>query len=153
MADDKILDFVGKRKESIEAKRRTFERVLFENFLGAYTVIDNAGSIYPVTLVDISREGCLFQIPWNFKKDTKFESDKEITLRVYFTQHSFIPAIVNVKYGKEFIEKDGSAYMRYGCEFDRSMPSFEALESFIEFMYKFAEHSSLDKGDSRVFFL
>lgn len=150
---DKVLDFNSKRKENIEEKRRTFERVLFENFLGCYTVIHNEGVIYPVDLVDISDDGCLFQVPWNVNNDKKFESGSEFTLRFYFTNKSYIPVIVTSKYGKEFIGPDGESYMRYGCEFDTSYPSFEALRPFIEFMYKFAEHSAMDTGDTKIYSL
>jgi hypothetical protein len=150
---DKVLDFIGKRKENIEVKRRSFERILFQNFLGAYTVIDKEGTVYPVTLVDISQEGCLFQVPWNVKADEKFAEKTEITMRMYFTKQSYIPVIVNVKYGNEFIGKDGQTYMHYGCEFDTSMPSFKAMESFISFMYDFAEHSAFDRNTEKSFFL
>ena len=60
----KVLDFAQKREQNIENKRRQFERVLFQNFLGAYTVIDQGGAIYPVSLVDISHDGlstCAFK--------------------------------------------------------------------------------------------
>lgn len=150
---DSVLDFTEKRKENIEKKRRQFERVLFNNFLGAYTVVDQGGSIYPVSLVDISRDGCLFQVPWNIEKDTKFEKDHELTMRIYFTKESFIPVVMNIKYSREFVDEDGLVYMQYGSEFDSSMPSFQAIESFIDFMYKFAEHSSQDKGSRKVYFL
>ena len=69
---DKVLDFIEKRKENVEAKRRNFERILFQNVLGAYTELDQDGTVYPVELVDISKDGCLFQIPWNAKKDQRF---------------------------------------------------------------------------------
>lgn len=150
---DKVLDFQEKRKENIEQKRRQFERILFNNFLGAYTVVDQGGSIYPVNLVDVSREGCLFQVPWNVDRDTKIEEGTELTMRMYFTKNSFIPVVLEIKYGREYIDEDGQTYMQYGAEFDKSMPSFQAVESFIEFMYKFAEHSSVDKGSHKVYFL
>ncbi len=150
---DKVLDFIEKREESIEAKRRNFERILFQNFLGAYAQIDQDGTIYPVTLMDISYDGCLFQTPWDRKRDRALEMDQEHTVRMYFTKSSFIPVIVKLKRANEAIGKDGQTYMQYGCEFDKSMPSFEALHSFIDFMYKFAEHSAFDKGDTRIFFL
>lgn len=149
---DKVLDFQGKRQQSIEEKRRSFERILFQNFLGAYAVIDQAGTIYPVTLVDISHDGCLFQVPWNPKGDKKFERETEVSMRMYFTQASYIPAILNVKYGKEYVDQHGDTYMQYGCEFDQSYPSFEALSHFIEFLYKFAEHSAVDRGDVKTYF-
>jgi len=150
---DKVLDFNEKRKENIEQKRRNFERLLFNNFLGAYTVVDQGGSIYPVSLVDVSHDGCLFQVPWNASKDTMIEHDTEMTMRMYFTKGSFIPVVMEIKYGREFIDEDGQTYMQYGCEFDKSMPSFQAIESFIDFMYKYAEHSSIDKGSQKVYFL
>jgi hypothetical protein len=153
MSDEKLLDFVSKRKENIEEKRRNFERIMFRNFLGAYTVLDNGDAVYPVDLVDISYDGCLFQIPWNVKNDSKYPVDTEITFRMYFTRDSYIPVVAKVKYGKEHVGKDNLTYMHYGCEFDRSMTSFDALQSFIDFLYKFAEHSSLDRGDSRMMFL
>ena len=150
---DKLLDFVEKRKENIEQKRRTFERVLFKNFLGAYSVLDKEGSVYPIQLVDISRTGCLFEVPWNLKKENPFPKGHELNLRIYFTQESFIPVVVSVAHFKEVISEDGSPMMQYGCAFDKSMPSFEALNCFIEFMHKFAEHSRVDRGDSKVYFL
>ena len=53
-ADDNILSFSDKREENIERKRRNFERVLFNNFLGAYSVIDQAGVVFPIEMQDIS---------------------------------------------------------------------------------------------------
>lgn len=150
---DKLLDFKQKKQETIEKKRRAFERVMFQNFLGAYAVIDEAGSIYPVNLVDISKTGCLFQVPWNAKTDKQLPVGKEITMRLYFSKDTYIPILVNVKYGKEFHDIDGRTYMRYGSEFDTSMPSFSALESFIEFLYKYAEHSATDRGSNKVYYL
>lgn len=148
---EKVLDFNSKRIENIEEKRRNFERVLFQNFLGCYTVIQQEGVIYPVELVDISSDGCLFQVPWDVKSGKKFDPGTEVTLRFYFTNSTYIPVIVESKYGKEYVDNTGETYMRYGCEFDTSYPTFEALKPFIEFMYKFAEHSATDKGDTKIY--
>lgn len=153
MSEGKVINFQDKRKENIEKKRRSFERILFQNLLGAYTVIDTDGTVYPVSLVDLSHNGCLFQVPWNKKTDSKIAKDTEVTMRMYFTKHSYIPVIVNVKYGNEFRADDGTVYMHYGCEFDKSMPSFKAMEEFISFMYSFAEHSVVDRGDARSYFI
>ena len=74
----KVLDFVEKRSQNIEEKKRGFERILFRNILGTYTVLDKQETIYPVKLVDISRTGCMFEIPWNPKKDTRYEKEEEM---------------------------------------------------------------------------
>jgi hypothetical protein len=59
---------------------------------------------------------------------------------------------MNVRHGKEVLGSDGITYMQYGCEFDKSVASFEAMQSFIDFIYRFAEHSAIDKGDTKVYF-
>ena len=152
MSEFKVLDFNKKKAETIEQKRRAFNRIVFQNFLGAYSVIDDNGSIYPVTLVDIAGDGCSFQVPWNPSKDKKMAQDTEVSMRMYFTNASYIPVILSVRHGKEVIAEDGTVRMQYGCEFDKSVPTFEAMQSFIDFIYKFAEHSAIDKGDTKVYF-
>lgn len=150
----KIIDFDAERQERVESKRRDFERILFQNFLGSYSVIDSAGSIYPIQLVDISKTGCLFQVPWNINNGKKFDQGTDVSLRMYFTQTSYIPAFAEIKYGKEYIDEKGDTYMQYGCEFDTTVNSWEALASFIDFLYKFADLSVEDKGKSnKVYFL
>ncbi len=149
----KVLDFVEKRSQNIEEKRQGFERILFRNILGTYTVLDNEGTIYPVKLIDVSRAGCMFEIPWNPKKDKRYEKEEEIKMRMYFSEKSFIPVLVKIKYSMEKIEGGGQAFMRYGCEFDKSLTSFKALESFIDFLYNFAEYSTIDTNENKTYFL
>ena len=150
----KVLDFIGQREKKIETKRRNFERILFKSFLGTYTVLDNdEGMNYPIDLIDISQKGCLFQVPFNPSRQTLYKKNQELTLRMYFTKDSYIPVIVKVKRSEQQLSEEGQVPVAcYGCEFDQTTTSFEALRSFIDFLYKFAEHSSIDKGDQRVFF-
>jgi len=148
----KVLDFANKREQNIEKKRRQFERVVFQNFLGAYSVIDQGGSLFPVSLVDVSHDGCLFQIPWNFKESDPMRDGTEMTMRMYFTESSFVPVLLTIKNSREYIAEDGQTYLQYGCEFDKSVPSFKAVESFIDFMYNFAEVSTVDRQEKKVFF-
>ncbi len=89
-SDKKVVDFNQKRKESIEQKRRTFERVVFQEFLGVYSVIDDQGSSYPVKLVDISKDGCQFQLPFSLKAKNQFKSGTEMTLKLFFTKGSYM---------------------------------------------------------------
>lgn len=154
MSDDKkVVDFAAKRKESIEQKRRTFERVVFQEFLGVYTVVDDQGSGFPIKLVDISGDGCQFQLPFSLKAKNQFKAGTEVTLKLYFTKGSYLPAVVTVRHASEYIDKQGDAWLRLGGDFDTSLPSFAALSSFINFIYQYAEFSCLDKGESKVFFL
>jgi hypothetical protein len=154
MSDDKkVVDFGKKRQESIEQKRRTFERVVFQEFLGVYSVVDEQGSSFPIKLVDISKEGCQFQLPFSLKAKNQFKSGTEVTLKLFFTKGSYLPAVVTVRHATEYIDKDGDAWLRLGGEFDTALPSFQALSHFIQFIYQYAEYSCLDKGESKVYFL
>ena len=82
----------------------------------------------------------------------KMEQETEVVMRMYFTDSSYIPVILSVRHGKEVVAQDGTLRMQYGCEFDKSSSSFEAMQSFIDFLYKFAEHSAIDRGDTKVYF-
>jgi hypothetical protein len=154
MSDDKkVVDFAEKRKKNIEQKRRTFERVVFQEFLGVYTVIDDQGAGFPIKLLDISKDGCQFQVPFSLKAKNQFKSGTEVTLKLYFTKGSYLPALVTVRHATEYIDQQGDAWLRLGGDFDTAIPSFKALASFIDFIYQYAEYSCLDKGDQKVFFL
>lgn len=149
----KVINFEEKRKDSIEKRKRNFERVLFSEFLGSYAEIDEHGTKYQVNLVDVSREGCLFQVPISQSSNHRFDEGESLTIRVYFTKDDFLPLVMEVKHRSEYIDQKGDAYWRYGGQFDKTLPSFRAFEPFIEFLYKFAEYSSVDKGESKVYFL
>jgi hypothetical protein len=154
MSDDKkVVDFGARRKESIEQKRRSFERVVFQEFLGVETVVDDQGSGFPVKLVDISGEGCQFQLPFSLKAKNQFKAGTEITMKLFFTKGTYLLAVVTVRHATEYVDKDGDAWLRLGGEFDTSLPSYKALESFVNFIYQYAEYSCLDKGESKVYFL
>ena len=154
MSDDKkVVDFGARRKESIEQKRRSFERVVFQEFLGVETVLDDQGSGFPVKLVDISADGCQFQLPFSLKAKNQFKAGTEITMKLFFTKGTYLPAVVTVRHASEYVDKDGDAWLRLGGEFDTSLPSYKALESFVNFIYQYAEFSCLDKGESKVYFL
>lgn len=149
----KVIDFQQVRANSIEKKKRSFERVLFTEFLGSYAEIDENGTKYSVSMVDVSKDGCLFQIPFTKNARAHFNKTDNVTVRVYFTKDDFIPLAINLRHVNEHVDEKGDACLRFGGEFDKTLPSFKAFEPFIDFIYKFAEFSCTDKGESKVYFL
>ena len=148
-----ILDFAQRKKAIIERKRRQFERVLFEDFVGVYSKIYQGGGEYPVQMVDISPTGCLFRVAENPIKKISglFKPDRSIMLHIYFTRHSYIPALANIKWTKSIVGTDALPYRDCGCEFDKSTHAFDALSSFIDFIYKFAEHSCHGQREHKIY--
>jgi len=151
--NNKVIDFGARRKENIEQKRRSFERVVFQEFLGVYTVVDDQGSSFPIKLIDISNDGCQLQLPFSLKAKNQFKAGTEVTLKLFFTKGSYLPAVVTVRRASEYIDQNGDAWLRLGTEFDTEIPSYQALLHFIQFIYQYAEFSCLDKGESKVYFL
>ncbi|MES2527304.1 MAG: PilZ domain-containing protein [Bdellovibrionota bacterium] len=152
MSDKKVVDFNEVRKKSIEQKRRTFERVVFQDFLGVETVVDDQGSGFPIKFIDISKDGCKLQLPFTLKAKNQFVSGKEITLKLFFTKGTYLPAVVTIRHASEYIDRDGNAWLQLGGVFDTTLPSYKALASFTEFMYQYAEYSCVDKGEQKVLF-
>ena len=151
--ENNVINFSQKRSENVEDKRRAFERILFQNFMGTYTVVDENGSVFPIGMVDVSYDGCMFQIPWNHKKaEEVFPVGEDVTLRFYFTEKSYLPLVVNVRHISEHVDATGT-FKRFGCSFDKETQSYQAFKSFVDFIYRFAEHSVVDRGDHKVYFL
>jgi hypothetical protein len=150
---DEAIDFLERRKKNIESKKRQFERVVFQDFMGTYTVVDEAGTGYPIELVDISYTGCQFQVPARDANSPQFEEGKEVNLKLYFTKFSYIPVVLTIKRQSEHRDQQNREWIRIGGEFDETVPSFQALKSFIDFIYQYAEFSVIDKGESKVYFL
>lgn len=149
----KVLDFGKKRAENIAQKKRQFERVLFNEFVGCYTVIENNGTIFPISIVDISAKGCLLEVPDSENVDKQFPINSDVNLRLYFTKKSFIPVVIKIRRKLEVTNDKKNQVVRFGGEFDTTLPSFEALQAFINFVYRFAVHSSIDHKDKKSYFL
>jgi hypothetical protein len=147
---DELINFTEKRNEAIEQRRRDFERILFQNFLGVYTVLDDEGNITPIELIDVSDKGCLIQILSTKENLEKMLKKVDLDIRIYFTEKAFIPASLSIKYQTDFINEHGLEYRKFGCEFDKQNSSFEAIESFVNFLYKFAKHATVDRNDTKI---
>ena len=146
-----IIDFVSKRKEKIEKKRRRFERVLFREYFSVETAVAMDDKSCPVDLIDVSPDGCLFRIP--DKETPNFaQVGRELTLKIYFADHNYIPVSVSIKRTKKLVERDGRFYREYGCEFDKTLSSFQAMEALVDFVGKLAEHSYSDFGSQKIHF-
>ena len=145
---DNLLSFSSVRKEKIEEKRRNYERVMFRDILNVYTTVENSG-LQPIELIDISRGGLLFQIP----KSSDFECKEgdELSFRMYFASESFLPIRAKVVRVVDAIE-DGISFSRYGCRIDTGLSSYEALDHFVQFISKCAEHGHEDHESLKIYY-
>jgi len=144
-----IIQLGEVRKRKIDQKRRNVERVLFRNLLGVYSSVDDSDGLVGVQLIDISRDGLSFQIPWHPGLALHYEIGEFINLRLYFGQDSYLPCAVEIRHTQEVLEA-AQIFMRYGGQIDKSFRSYEALESFIEFIYRYAEHSKAEDGKIKI---
>ena len=147
MDDNSVVNLNERRNEMVEKRRREFERIVFDNFLGVYTLLDETHQLIPIKMVNISESGCMFQIPTDSKFLAKFKRDHQLDIRFYFTKEFYLLVNVRIKYSKEFSDMDQVNYRRFGCEFDKKSKSFDAFALFINFMQKFAEQAISDKNE------
>ena len=143
-----LLSFSSIRKEKIEEKRRNYERVMFRDILNVYTIVENTG-LQPIELIDISRGGMLFQVPKS--SDFVCKEGDELRLRMYFASESYLPISVQVVRVVYAIE-DGVSFSRYGCRIDKGLSSYEALDHFVQFIGKCAEHGHEDCENLKIYY-
>jgi hypothetical protein len=146
--DAPVLSFVAAREEQIEQKRRTYERVLFRNVLGVYTVMEQKG-LHAIELIDISEQGLSFQLPVD--SDYKLDLGEVLNLRLYFASDSFLPVSVKVVRAMDTVI-DRIATRQYGCEIDKSLKSYNAVYHLFQFIKSCAEHGHIDSEHLKIFY-
>jgi len=145
MSDTKVVNFSDKRKAQQDNMKREYERILYKQLLGGYTLIENLG-LKGVELNDISKTGCMFTMD---PADGSFNEGEEIDFRFYFSSTAYIPAklkIVRV----EKIEDGYSCVWSYGCQIDTSYQAYPALEKFVDFLEAFGKAARKDSGEEKV---
>mgnify|MGYP001586672425 CR=1 FL=1 len=147
--NEHIVDFNEVRAQKLEEKRRKTERIFFQNLLNVYCVTGNS-EIRQIELVDVSDEGCSFQVPHD--SNHPWPTTDELLIRLYFSQDTYLPINLKIQNSRACIEK-GKRYTRYGCLVDKTLTSYQTYMQFVRFLKLYAEHAHKDKGDVTVFYL
>lgn len=145
-----VIDFNEARAQKMEEKRRTTERIFFKHLLNVYSVVGN-GNLRPIEFIDMSEEGCSFQVPHDPENPWPTDS-KDLPLRIYFSQDTFLEIRANIQNSRPSIENN-RRYVRYGCSVDKTTASYTAYQQFVKFLKLYSEHAHKDQGDMTVFYL
>ena len=149
-AEETIVDFSEFRAKKLEEKRRKTERIFFKQILGMYSVVGNE-EMRAVELVDVSEEGCAFQVPFD-PNDPWPKNMEQIPVRLYFSQDTYLQLHLEIMNSRPCIE-EGRRYTRYGCKVDKSLTAYETYAQFVKFLTLYAQHAHKDKGKATVFYL
>ncbi len=133
----------------IEEKKRKNERFFFRNMLSTWAVFSK-DDLRPIDVVDVSDDGCGFQIPAE-QVQPMADTKDPLTIRFYFSQDSYLAVIVKIQNSRPYIEK-GHRYVRYGCSVDKETTAYEAYEQFVKFLRLFSEHAHKDTGKVSHFY-
>jgi hypothetical protein len=147
---DHVVDFNEARAQKLEEKRRKTERIFFKQLLGVYSVVGH-GAMAPIEMVDVSEDGCSFQIPFNPNKPWPTDL-AEVPIRIYFSQDSYLEILVQIQHSRPSIE-NGTRYTRFGCKIDAAIAAYPAWQQFVKFLRLYSEHCHKDMGDISVFYL
>jgi hypothetical protein len=145
--DDNLIKLQAKREEKQETIRREYERYLFNKILGCYTVVQKLG-MRSMELADISKSGISFRMS---SSESLFAPDEELDIRFYFSNKSYLDCKVKVIRTQKMQGFTGAEY-QYGCEFDKSTQSYEAVEKFVDFIECFSKNAKEDRGDKPILY-
>lgn len=145
-----IVDFAEARAKKLEEKRQNASRIIFKQMLGIYVVTGDEAT-RALEIIDVSEEGCSFQVPLNIKDP--WPSDlKEIPIRMYFSQDTYLPLNLKIQNSRPYLE-EGVRYTRVGCVIDNTFSSYEVYKNFVRFLKSYAEQAHKDLGDNTLFYI
>lgn len=148
---DQVVDFGQVRAQKLEEKRRTTERIFFKQLLSVYSVIGQS-SMRPIEFIDMSEEGCSFQIPYDAENPWPKDATVDLPVRIYFSQDTYLEIRVRIQNSRPSIENN-ARYVRFGCTVEKSTQSYAAYQQFVRFMRTYSEHAHKDLGDVSVFYI
>tara|TARA_Y100000590_G_scaffold460075_2_gene618596 strand:- start:626 stop:1084 length:459 start_codon:yes stop_codon:yes gene_type:complete len=152
MSDDskQVVDFNEVRTERLDQKRRKTQRILFKQMMGIYSVSEGK-DLRSIEILDVSEDGLSFQVPFN-AKDPWPADEKEVVLRLYFSQETYLPIHVEIKNSRPSIQ-EGIRYVQYGCTVDKHVSSYKTFNQFVGFLKSYSENAHQDTGGVSVFYL
>ncbi len=148
--EERVIDFNHAREQKMQEKRRKTERIFFQNLLSTYSVISQS-KMHPIELIDVSEEGCSFQIPYHPENPWP-TSNNSIPIRLYFSQDTYLEILVTIHNSRDSIENN-ARFIRFGCTVDVGVKSYLAYQQFVRFLKLYSENAHKDKGDISVFYL
>ncbi len=144
-----VIDIQQLREKRTQAKKRRAERVFFKNLLSVYSVTDG-DNLVPIELLDVSEEGCSFQIPHQ-GEDRWPRQAEGIPIRLYFSGDTYLEIQVKISNSSPSIDRS-VRMVRFGCVVDQSLKSYLAYQQFVRFLKLYAEHSRDVSGSQRGFY-
>ena len=139
-ADQRVVNIVDARSKRTEERRREYERVLFRYNFRVY-VETPEDTLHPIEIVDISQGGMQFQTETD--NTLQANTGDRVTLRFYFAEKDYLAIDVIIKRILAAIEQE-RAVQSYGCSMDEEMPAYTAINHYVQFLTKCAEHGRKD---------
>jgi hypothetical protein len=138
------------RKSRQDEDRRSYQRVLFNNVLNAYTVIEEKG-LLEVKLLDISESGIRFGMTPEYGK---FKKNEKLAFRLYFSQNDYLPITIKVVRRQLVQSATESDFVEYGCKMLGVESEIRAcIGDLVHFIKRYTAVAKNDHGDRQVFFL
>ncbi len=138
-----VVDMVERRNAILLEERRTAKRTILSEFIGAFVVIPELG-LQKVTIYDISDDGLSFDMA---AEHGQFEANQEIALRVYLTQTTYFPIVVQTTHIRYI---DDLNLYRHGSTFVKELVQVDALHHFVKFVECVCSSLAHDDGDIQI---
>ncbi len=148
--DDQVVDFTAVREKRLDDKRKNTERIFFRDLLSVYSVTGHS-KMLPVELIDVSEDGCAFQIPYD-PNNLWPNQDDGVPIRLYFSREMYMEIFVRIQNSRHSIEGN-HRFLRFGCSVDKGTQSYPAYQQFVKFLKLYSEQAHKDTGDMTLFYL
>lgn len=145
-----IVSLEKVREKKLEEKKRKNERIFFHSSVSV-TCVDSVQQEQEVQVLDISTEGCAFQVPYSHLGRWPQLRQEPLLMRFYFTPKTYLEITLTIRNQRDSIDRE-ARHTRYGCSVDTSTQAYPAYVAFVQFVKLYALHSHREVGNRSLFF-
>jgi len=146
-----VLDLEAQREKVKEERRLGLQRlILGRESRWPNVALEDGGKLRPIEVLNISQGGFAFQVNQSLS-ESPIDEGSEVKIRFYFTETTYIPVNCFVTRFTPCEDSEGRSFVEYGCEFNKSLKSYEGIKSFVDLLYSLKNHGVNDKGEAAGF--
>ncbi len=132
-----IIDFIQKKNEILDKKRRKFDRFVFNHFLRLDLIHSELKSLrLSCEVKDISLGGMLLEA----SRDSSFKIGDELSLKLYLSSHFYVELEGKIV-RRESLVTASEQKERIGIELFSHKKHYEVYEKFFAFLNSFHQVS------------
>lgn len=145
-----VISLEQVREKKLEEKKRKNERLFFTHLIRV-TATDFLKHSLEVQMIDVSLDGCAFQIPHSPRLQWPQPEGQPVYLKFYWTPTTYLEVPVAIQNRRDWID-EGVRSLRFGCAVDTGVQAYPAYQALVQFLKLYSLHSHQEVGQTSVFY-